>query len=96
MSIQQDVASAVAWLDHGQVQQLLQHLLSGAPESAAAILSSTVPDLAETCDLSDPTWRDAFIDELEFRIAGTDDDADPDDVNTRELPDYTRYAPAEG
>ncbi|HHO50148.1 MAG TPA: hypothetical protein ENK18_04560 [Deltaproteobacteria bacterium] len=96
MSIQQDVASAVAWLAHGQVQQLLQHLINGSLVEAGVILAGAVPDLADACDLTDPTWREALIDELEFRVAGSDDEANPDDVQTREVPDYTRYAPAEG
>lgn len=92
MTIQQDVASAIAWLEQTQAQQLLKHLLQENPSGAQAILEHTVPDLAEACDLTDPAWRQAFVDELEFRIAGSDDESDPDDVQTRELPDYTRYA----
>jgi hypothetical protein len=89
--ISRDVASAVVWLDPGQVQQLLQLLLGDHWTEAQSVLDRAVPDLPEECRLTDARWREALFEELEFRLSPPDDE-DPDQVATREVPDYTRFA----
>ena len=90
--IARDVASAVAWLDLAQVQELTRLLLAEDTGAAARRLEQWVPDL-DGCDLADRAWTDALLDELEWRLSPPDED-DPDLVATREVPDYTRFAHA--
>ena len=89
--ISRELASAVAWLDLAQVQELARLLLAEDWTTAERRLLQWVPELADGCDLTSPTWSDALMDELEWRLSPPDED-DPDLVATREIPDYARYA----
>jgi hypothetical protein len=88
--IARDIASAVAWLDLAQVQELARLLLADDTTTAARRLGAWVPEL-DDLDLADPGAAEALLDELEWRLSPPDED-DPDAIATREVPDYTRFA----
>ena len=88
-SIRQDVVDALVWLDMAHVQALLFALVKGPPTSWQGAVERLVPDLRGQADMTDPRWRDALLDELELRVAGTDDEADQE---TTEVPNLARFA----
>lgn len=89
--LQRTVASALAWLSHAQAAELMRYVLAGDDLRARTLLCTRIPELMDECDLEDPEWREALLDELDYRVSpGADDD--PDLVPTQEVPDYARFA----
>lgn len=87
-SFSQEVADVVAWLDHAATAELLRLLLKGETPEAVARLRRVAPEL-EVEVATDPAFLELLVDELELRVAGSDD---PEDLETREIPDYSRFA----
>ena len=54
------------------------------------LLLNAIPDLSDRADLEDPQWREALVAELRYRL--DPEQGDPDDLSTREVPDYARFA----
>ncbi len=82
------VADVVVWLDHATTMEILRLLLQNEPARAFARLLQVAPDLDP--DLArDSEFLERLLDELELRVSPSDD---PDDLETREVPDYTRFA----
>ncbi|MEZ4239170.1 MAG: hypothetical protein R3F59_24055 [Myxococcota bacterium] len=90
-TIRRDVASAVAGLDDAQAESILDALRRGDWPVARDRLLSAVPEVEDDRAIEAPAWRDALQDELQFRVLPPGDD-EQDDVETREVPDYARFA----
>lgn len=89
-TITRDVASAVVWLTDAQADALLDLLLEGDHTRAGSLLLTAIPDLSDRADLADPQWREALMTELRYRLQ--QEEGEPDDLSTREVPDYARFA----
>lgn len=87
-TLSQEVADVVAWLDHAATADLLRLLVRGEHAGVQARLRQVAPDL-DPAVAGAPEFLERLLDELELRVAGSDD---PEDLETREIPDYTRFA----
>jgi hypothetical protein len=82
---------AVVWLTDDQAEQVMELMSAGAHSQARMLMLSLIPDLPTELDLADPTFAAQLADELAYRLDPPDDE-DPDQLATREIPDYTRFA----
>jgi hypothetical protein len=87
-SVTQDVADLVVWLDHDATMTVLRLLLRDERAAAFAHLRRIAPDLDEAL-AGDPAFYERLLDELEQRVSPDDEQ---DDLETREIPDLSRFA----
>lgn len=80
---------AVVWLTDSQAMEAMRLINSGARREALQLLLSLIPDLP--ADVEDPIFLAQLTDELAWRLAPPRDE-DPDDLATREVPNYARFA----
>jgi hypothetical protein len=86
-----EVASAAVWLADVQAIAILDALRRDDWADARTRLLAAVPELIEGERLDAPEWRRALREELEVRLVPPADD-EQDDLETREMPDYARFA----
>lgn len=87
-----DVASAMVWLEDEQVQELAALVDAGDWGAVEDVLRAAIPELGEA-RLGEARWRTALREELMLRVSPPADD-EQDDLETREMPDLTRFAQA--
>lgn len=86
-----EVASAAVWLTDVQAVAILDALRRDDWPEARTRLLAAVPEAIEGEGFDTPAWRAALREELEIRLVPPADD-EQDDVETREMPDYSRFA----
>ncbi|MEQ1501648.1 MAG: hypothetical protein ABMB14_05425 [Myxococcota bacterium] len=91
--IARDVASATVWLTDDQAEVLLARIRARGWVEARELLLAAIPELTGAPQVDDPRWQRALLEELQIRVTPPGDD-EQDDLETRELPDITRFAAA--
>lgn len=80
---------AVVWLTDSQAQEAMRLIRTGNQQETHRLLLSLIPELLAAID--NPAFIAQLTEELAWRITPPIDE-DPDDLATREVPDYTRFA----